>query len=64
MISFVPLIGSPSFYTSSVDVMKQILAEEMKLNSEKPYDLTLARYVARVVQFVLILTLLFKAFWR
>lgn len=44
VISMVPIFpGTPCYYTNSVDVMKQILGNESKLNLVKPQDLTLAR---------------------
>ncbi|KAL5492839.1 hypothetical protein ACEPAI_4287 [Sanghuangporus weigelae] len=44
VIAFVPwMIGSPAYYVSSLDVMKQLLSAENKVHLEKPQDLTLAR---------------------
>jgi len=43
IISVIPFLGSASYYTSSLDVMKQVLGAEMKVNTEKPYDMTLER---------------------
>ncbi|ESK95649.1 cytochrome p450 [Moniliophthora roreri MCA 2997] len=44
IISVVPLVaGAPCYYTCSIDVMKQILGNEAKLNPVKPLELTLFR---------------------
>ncbi|KAJ3924921.1 MAG: cytochrome P450, partial [Lentinula lateritia] len=43
IIAIVPLLGFASYYTCSLDVMKQILGADMKLHIEKPYDMTLER---------------------
>ncbi|GAW00627.1 cytochrome P450 [Lentinula edodes] len=43
IISIVPLLGSVSYYTCSFDVMKQILSADIRLQIEKPYDMTLER---------------------
>ncbi|OCB85148.1 hypothetical protein A7U60_g7774 [Sanghuangporus baumii] len=44
VIAFVPwMIGSPAYYVSSLDVMKQLLSAKNKIHLEKPQDLTLAR---------------------
>ncbi|KAJ3927692.1 MAG: cytochrome P450 [Lentinula lateritia] len=43
IISIVPLMGSVSYYTCSFDVMKQILSADIRLHTEKPYDMTLER---------------------
>ncbi|KAF8823184.1 hypothetical protein HHX47_DHR10000383 [Lentinula edodes] len=44
IISIVPLLGSVSYYTCSFDVMKQILSADIRLQIEKPYDMTLESY--------------------
>ncbi|KAJ3827163.1 cytochrome P450 [Lentinula raphanica] len=41
IISIVPLLGSASYYTCSLDVMKQVLGADIKAGVEKPFDMTL-----------------------
>jgi len=44
IISIVPILsGKPTLYTCSVDVLKQLLSNENKLNLVKPLDITLHR---------------------
>ncbi|THH08425.1 hypothetical protein EW145_g2712 [Phellinidium pouzarii] len=45
VIAFVPwIVGDATYYTSSLDVTKQLLGAENKIHLEKPVELTTARF--------------------
>jgi hypothetical protein len=47
IISVVPMLqGTPMYYTSSQDVLRQLLGNEGKVQLVKPLEITLAKSVA------------------